>query len=351
MQKKIGLMFLLFVVLMMTACGQEEVVQPIDPEPDEEEVIVEDTEPEEVVFPYTAPLTGMGSMEEINGRIIGVMINNHNQARPQSGLDKADMVVEILSEGWITRLVAFYQSENAEVIGPVRSLRPYLIDLAMGYDAVFAHAGGSQDALNAVRNRGLASLDEIYNAGNSFYRVNFRRAPHNLYTSLDKLRSGAEARGYRQDSKIPIFLFKEMEEEMTGTTANWIEVEYSADYKVVYEYDQETQAYTRYVKGEPHIDMETEKPLTMTNIFVIQTSHRTLDNEGRRAIDVTSEGKGYLFQRGKMIEVDWKNVDGVIKPVKDGQEIGWYPGKTWFNIIPNSPGLENKVNYKVSKEE
>lgn len=350
MLKRLSLLLLLCILLVSVACGQKETVQPVepDPEPIEEEPVEE--EPPEEVFPYTAPLTGLGSMHELNERVIAVMINNHNQARPQSGLDKADMVVEVLAEGWITRLVAFYQSEHAEVIGPVRSLRPYLIDLALGFDAVFAHAGGSPEALNAVRNRGLPSLDEIYTAGNSFYRVNFRRAPHNLYTSLDMLRTGAEAKGFRQESQIPSFLFKDPEEEMMGATANWIEIEYSSDYKVSYEYDPESQVYTRYVRGEPHIDMETEEPLQMTNILVLETSHRVLDNEGRRAIDVLSKGRAYLFQRGKVQEVEWQNIDGVIKPVLDGREIGWYPGKTWFNIIPDSPGLENRVQYGSEKE-
>lgn len=354
MSKKLNILYLLILSLLIIlgACGKQETSQPVEPEPMEPvEEVEEEPEPEEVVYPYIAPLTGLGTMEEIKDRIIAVMINNHNQARPQSGLDKADMVVEILAEGWITRLVAFYQSEDAEVIGPVRSLRPYLIDLATGFDAVFAHAGGSPEALQIVRNRGLASLDEIYTAGPYFYRVNFRRAPHNLYTSLEKLREGAKARGFREESKIPTFTFKHPDELMSGEPANWIEIEYSSDYKVGYEYDPETMLYTRYVRGEPHIDMETEEPLRMSNVLVIETSHRVLDNEGRRAIDVTSKGKAYLFQRGKMQEVEWQNIDGVIKPVKDGQEIGWYPGKTWINVIPNSPGLENRVQYRLSKEE
>jgi hypothetical protein len=357
---KKSLLYLFFILLIFSfaGCQGEEVTQPIvepvieEPieEPVVEEPVVEEPEEKEPLFPYYAPLTGLGSMVEINERIIAVMVNNHAFARPQSGLDQADMVYEILSEGSITRLVAFYQSQSPEVIGPVRSLRPYLIDLAMGFDAVFAHAGGSQAALDAVKNRGLASLDEIYNAGNSFYRVNFRKMPHNLYTNVEMLRKGAERRGYRSESEIPTLTFKDPDEEPVGEEAGWIEIEYHSTYIVAYEYDQELESYTRFVRGEPHIDMETEQQLTTTNLFVIETSHKILDDVGRRAIDVMSEGKGLLFQRGKVEKVDWKRVDGVIRPMKDGVELGLYPGTTWVNIIPNNPGLDKKVRYQEFKE-
>nr|WP_236838836.1 DUF3048 domain-containing protein [Caldalkalibacillus salinus] len=343
-------MIVLIFIIILAGCGASE---PTSTEPDDEET-VEDSmqesgpeeveEEEDVVFPYTAPLTGLGSMTELDQRIVAVMINNHSKARPQTGLGEADMVYEVLSEGYITRLIALYHSQSPEVIGPVRSLRPYFIDIVNGYDAIFAHAGGSTEALSIVRQRHLPSLDEIYNSERSFYRVDFRKAPHNLYTNLDLLREGAEYRGFREDSEIPGLLFKEPEEEMEGTSADEIDILYADSYSVSYHYDEETELYTRHVQGTPHLDRETEEPLTMTNVFVIETSHRILDNEGRRAVDVMSEGKGLLFQKGKVIECEWRRVDGVIRPFVDGREIGLYPGKTWVNIVPNSPGLDHYVN-------
>lgn len=346
------LIFLLLLVLVVAACSSKEVTEPNEPMGGPVTVPSDQTEDEAgEVFPYTAPLTGLGSMTEINDRIIAVMISNQGGARPQTGLDQADMVYEILAEGDITRLVAFFQSQNPEVIGPVRSLRPYLIDLATGFDAVFAHAGGSPEALSRVQHEALASLDEIYSAGSSFYRVDFRKAPHNLYTSLEKLREGAEKRGFRQDADIPTILFKDAEEDMQGEEATNIHIKYYSAYDVSYEYNSETQTYLRFVRGEPHVDMETEKQLETTNLFVLETTHKVLDNDGRRAIDVMSEGKGYLFQRGKMLEVDWKRVDGVIRPLINGQEVGLYPGTTWVNIIPNSPGLSENVQITGSLEQ
>jgi len=345
--KRLFIFMLLLFLFTLVACKSDDAAQPVEePETEIEEEIVD---PEETVFPYHAPLTGLGSMVELNQRIMAVMINNHNRARPQSGLDQADIVYEILAEGWITRLVAFYHSQAPEVIGPVRSLRPYLIDLATGYDAIFAHAGGSNDAIAIVQKRGLPSLDEIYNSGGSFYRVNFRKAPHNLYTNMELLRKGAERRKYAQESNLPIIPFRQPDDVKLGDPAGWIEINYHSSYSVAYEYDPETESYTRYVQGEPHVDLETNKPLTMTNLLVIDAPHKVLDNEGRREINLLNGGKGYLFQKGKVEEVDWQRIDGVIRPLKNGQEVGYYPGVTWVNVIPTQPGLERNVSYKATR--
>lgn len=297
------------------------------------------------LFPYTAPLTGMGSLTKLDQRMMAVVFNNKSEARPQSGIAQADIVYEVLSEWYITRLVALYQSESPETIGPIRSIRPYIIDIVNGYDAIFAHAGGSMEALTMIEKNQLPSLDEIYGAGPYFHRVDFREPPHNLYTNMQKLREGAESKGYQKNSTSPDIQFISPDEEMSGETAIHIDITYHPRYKVSYHYNPQTELYTRYVNGEPHKDKETDLPLTMTNVFVIETEHKIIDNEGRRAIDMFNGGKGYLFQRGKIQQVNWKRVDGVIRPIQQNKEIGLYPGKTWVNIIADQPGLSTNVQY------
>src|SRR5699024_9640157 len=76
-------------------------------------------------FDNMYPLTGIETNDAVDGRPIGVMVNNHAEARPQSGLSQADIVFEILAEARITRLLALYQSEIPDVVGPVRSAREY----------------------------------------------------------------------------------------------------------------------------------------------------------------------------------------------------------------------------------
>lgn len=348
---------LFLLVFAVTACGtgdEQETVQPVennepsDPQPDEQPDPKEDEtdKEEEETFKYTAPFTGVGTNDELPKRAVMVMINNHAKARPQSGLDKADVVYEVLAEGSITRMAAIYHSQKPKVIGPVRSVRPYYIDLGLGFDAVIVHAGGSPAALQILRDQGIAHMDEIYNAGAYFWRESFRKAPHNLYTDLERIYRGAERLGFRQSGNMPHMLFVSEDREPEGDTAEKIDISYTSTYGVSYEYDPDSKQYKRLTQGEPHNDLTTGEQLTATNVLVVSASHRILDNEGRRAIDVYGPGNGYLFQRGKVQKVTWERKNGLIRAYIDGEEVGLYPGNTWVHIIPNVPALENKVTYQ-----
>ncbi|QZT34635.1 DUF3048 domain-containing protein [Caldalkalibacillus thermarum TA2.A1] len=292
-----------------------------------------------------APLTGRQVDEPLEQRIVGVMIDNHPAARPQSGLVHADIVYEILAEGPITRYLALFHSHIPDVIGPVRSLRPYYLDIARGYDAVVAHAGGSPAAKEEVIRTGYPSFDDTRNGGFVFYRSDHRQAPHNLYTGRALLEEGEARFGYDENYEIPALRFKPEAEAMNGQAAEWLEIVYdSRYYQVAYEYETGSGTYTRYINGEQHTDAESGQPLTASNVLIIEASHRVLDDAGRRDIKVQGEGRGYLCQRGKWQEITWKYQDGVIRPFVDGVEVGLYPGNTWVNIIPDNPGLEESVS-------
>jgi len=330
--------------LLASACGKQEVpansselqqVQEPPSSPEEQE--------EKETFRYVTPLTGMGTNEELPKRVVMVMINNAPPARPQSGLDKADIVYEVLAEGSITRFVGIYHSQEPKVIGPVRSIRPYYIDIGSGFDAIMVHAGGSPDALATLK--GMAHMDEIHNAGGFFWRESFRKAPHNLYTDLDKIRKGANSLGFRKEAEIPTLTFIDPDHEATGVTANTINVRYANDYQIGYEYDEDSKSYKRYTEGKPHTDLTTGEQLMATNLLVITSTHRILDNEGRRDVDVYGPGKGYLFQRGKAQEITWERRGGLIRAYAGGQEVPMYPGKTWVNIIPKGSTIEDSIQF------
>ena len=135
-------------------------------------------------------------------RPIAIMINNAIEARPQSGLPYADIIYEAVAEGGITRFLAIYQTQEAKVLGPVRSARAYYIDWAREYDAWYAHCGGAfaegskvniYDYLNGAgyyegMGASIPDLDEMWVGTLAYYRSNDRVAPHNLYTSTEKLR-------------------------------------------------------------------------------------------------------------------------------------------------------------------
>ncbi|WP_249871759.1 DUF3048 domain-containing protein [Oceanobacillus saliphilus] len=297
------------------------------------------------------PLTGIGTDEEVDNRIISVMMNNHPAARPQSGLSQADVVYEILAEGMITRLLALYQSEMPDIVGPVRSAREYYFELANGYDSIYVYHGAAGFINDMIKNRGINYLDgAIYdNDGNLFKRETFRKAPHNSYLLLDAVYDIAGGKGYETAiSYEPMeFLTEEGIDNLSGDTAEYVKIIYSnsPSWVVEYTYDKAGGNYFRSSDGERTVELNTEAPVKVENIFIVETYHEVIDDAGRRAIDLESGGNGYLIQKGHMQEVQWENRDGRIVPVKDGQLAGFVPGKTWINVVPTNPGMQQSVTF------
>ncbi|WP_036720049.1 DUF3048 domain-containing protein [Paenibacillus harenae] len=308
--------------------------------------------PEPTPLPYDAPLSGVKLETEAKARPIVVMINNYAAARPQSGLTNADVIWEVLAEGGITRLIAVFQSTNAvtDTIGPIRSIRPYLIDIGDSYSAVLAHAGASNDGYDILQHQGKPYLDEISNAGSYFWRSKERKAPHNLYSSLEKLREGADMKKYKKDVTVPAYSFSEDGAADAGEPATEISITFlMQSYKVGYAYDAVTGLYKRSIGDKPHIDLNNNEQLSGTNLVVLGARHKTLDNEGRLSVDLKSGGSAVLFQKGKAIEAEWvRSPDGMIRIVKDGKDLPFVPGKTFFHIVPNNPTFAEHVTWVQS---
>ncbi|TCS80606.1 DUF3048 domain-containing protein [Tepidibacillus fermentans] len=293
---------------------------------------VEQINPEPGKPIHYAPLTGLPVDHELNQRLIGVMINNHSKARPQSGLNQADIVYEILAEGMITRFLAVYQSQEPEIIGPVRSIRPYYLDIMKGLDALIVHAGASDEADAILKRGSLPDVDGLVGEGRYFWRAKFRKAPHNLYTSTEKIKQYASDHGYRLVGEIPSILFLKEEDIVTGQPAKNISIEYYPKYIVGYQYDEATKLYKRTINQQPHTDLETKEQLTARNVLVIRAKHWSIGNT-KRGIDIDGQGKGYLFQNGVGKAIDWKMQNGMIRAYVNGVEQGLYPGKTWIIVV------------------
>ncbi|QHW35052.1 DUF3048 domain-containing protein [Paenibacillus rhizovicinus] len=310
------------------------------------------TEPEPIDPPavdppqFIAPLTGLPQDHEAARRPIAVMVNNFSAARPQSGLPNADMVWEVLAEGGITRLVAVFQStESTSPIGPIRSNRPYLIRIGEAYHAVLAHAGASTDAYDLLQHHNKDYLDEISNAGAYFYRESFRKPPHNLYSNLEKLRAGAEKKKYAETVDIPTYPWSEAGATSGGKDATQVELHFLLkDYAVSYTYDSATKLYNRFINGKPHTDLESKAQLTATNLVVLGAKHKTYDDYGRLEVDLESGGPAILIELGKAVDCEWvRSSDGVIRLMKDGQELPFVPGRTFYHIVPLSQTFESHV--------
>lgn len=347
--KKLLLLTLTVFVLALAACSSDDQAvndnQEKDNVPDEKENQPEDNDRYTAIF----PLTGIGTNEPVDNRMVAVMVNNHAAARPQSGLSEADIVFEILAEGTITRFLALYQSEMPGVVGPVRSAREYYFELADGYEAIYVYHGAAAFVDEMIVNRGVNFLNgSTYdNDGILFTRESSRKAPHNSYLQLGAVYDVASTKGYETTtSHEPLdFLTADEIEGLAGEKATHVQVVYGDKTleTIEFTFDEASGKYARTSNGEQTVDMNTDTAIQVDNVFIVEAPHEVIDTDGRRAIDFESGGDGYLIQKGHVQEIQWENKDGRIIPVKDGQPIGLVPGKTWINVVPTNPGIQQSV--------
>ena len=334
-------------LLIIAGCSKKEDV--VKEEKPKQEAPEKPPVEEKEEFSYYYPFTGVGSKEEIEGRAISVMVNNHPAARPQSGIQKADIIIEMLAEGNVTRFLAIFQSEQPEKIGPVRSARDYYVELAKGYDSLFVAHGYSESARVMLEKGYVDSINGMQYDGTLFERASFRKAPHNSYIKYENILKGAEQNKFdmKEAPKALTFLTEEEAKNISGTPATQISVNYyDAIFNSKFEYDPASGKYKRINNGAETVDYDSKEPVLVDNVFVLETKHSVVSDVGHRDIDLTSGGRAFLFQKGQMLEVEWKNDEGRIVPYANGKSVGFVPGKTWINIIPTDKGLDTNVTYQ-----
>ncbi|UOE76634.1 DUF3048 domain-containing protein [Parageobacillus thermoglucosidasius] len=318
--------------LFIGGCMHENKQQAPEPKPGATETPKQQEAPN---YSHVFPLTGLPAKEAVNRRVIAIMVNNHPKARPQSGLQKADIVYEVLAEGDITRFLALYQSEFPEKVGPVRSARDYYVELSNGYHALYVCHGWSPEA-KAILEAGASDyLNGLFYDGTLFQRVPFRKAPHNSYITFANIEKGAAMEGYSLQDNVAPLPFRA--DAPQGEKAGQIDIIYShrSYAQVRYKYVADQKCYFRYSAGEQTVDYDTREPVKIQNVLVVAAKHSVIDSAGRRSIDLSSSGNGYLFQNGIIKQVEWKNVDGRILPYERGVPVGLVPGKTWINVVPD----------------
>lgn len=364
------LLLLMACALMMNACSNENANENL-PNDQPSEVITPEMKPDPTIevtpipsaplvyAPYTGLAWKEGEEEHVNQRPIAVMINNERKARPQSGLPAADVLIEIMAEGGVTRIVAIYHSQLTTYdgeVGPVRSIRPYLIELGESYGAMLVHAGASNDGYRILQRQHKEHLDEISNAGPYFWRDQSRKAPHNLYTNLDKLNEGLKKKGYSETAGVPALARQHEQSTIEqGTGSTWIKEPaeqiditfYKSSDPVKYQYDSIQGNYIRYVRGEEHIDKVTNHALRADNILVVEANHKVLDDVGRLEVDLNKPGAAVWLYKGEAVKGEWIRQDkGPIQFTVDGKVIELGSGNTHIMVVPNTGSLSSHASWK-----
>lgn len=291
-----------------------------------EDVVTKITEPDKK---YYSQLTGVEVDKEVSEQpILGVMIENSEEARPQTGLDSAGIVFETVTEGGITRYLALYQESMPEEVGPVRSVRPAFVDWLMGFDASIAHVGGSEQALQMIDQRKAKSMNEFFN-GDSYFRRNDREAPHDAYArtkDLVALQKKLEHKTAKFD-EIP----RSNDAPSAQPTATVISLQFSHPiFAVQFNYSAANNNYARSLAGTPHIDVGNNQQITVKNVIVL-----------KMAGDVNAIGSGdaLLYKDGTVQNIRWQQADykSRIKLLDaTGKEVPLNRGDTWFSVLPGS---------------
>jgi hypothetical protein len=287
---------------------------------------------------YRHPVTGLPLFEEVEDlQVFGVMIDNHFDAWPPSGIDEAILVVEAPVEAGISRMIAFFdETQEIGLIGPVRSARPYYLDWNNELDALLTHVGGSNAALDLIASGGTFDLNQYW-LSEYFWRSTQRYAPHNVYTSTEKLNAyvlNREEAGRAPELLYGIWKFKDADFE--GESAVGVRIDFAPPvYVVDWEFDLESRQYLRSQANEAHTT-DANVQIAADNVAIVITDVIIIDGVGRRSIDTIGEGEAYVLQDGVVIEGAWKKPSATerLRFYNDEDvEIEMNAGRTWIEVV------------------
>lgn len=295
-------------------------------------------------------------------------------ARPQSGLDQAAIVFEAIAETGITRLAAIFQNPTTSAIGPIRSLRPYYLDWDTPFDCTVVHAGGSDEALNAISAGGQRNLDENY--AYMWREDNSGRLWNNLFSSTSLLSQFNNDNGYTtsQPKAFPRYTPEENNEILAAqicdpedttsectfepVTEVFVTFSNSPSHNVRYAYDQTSNSYLRFHQdGDPHLTYscgaDLVQPTTKTDcgdpvqiapkaVAIMRVQESTMADNYHEDIQTIGSGEAIIFQNGDIITGTWKKTSQnsqIVFTDENGEEIRFAPGQLWIEAVPQFGGV------------
>ncbi len=294
---------------------------------------------------HTNPLTGLYVDDAglVNRRPILVRYGNDGAARPPVGIAQADIVLEDLMDAfWITRITAVFLRNDPNQVGPIRSARPVNIDLLPAFDGVFVYSGASIGVNQLLAQHPFDLIHEGHQ-GDLFFRSAQRRAPHNLFASLPKVRERIRALGWERGASLRGLTFGDS--APAGAPASRVHIPLPSSSTVVWTWDAGAGVYRRWVQGARYTDALTGEHVGVQNVIVLYARHWNSDiiedSLGSRAIGIALKGgeRVQVFRDGQVIDGFWWRQDaGMLFQLIDanGQHIPLKPGQSWIQIVPTT---------------
>lgn len=371
--------------------GQSSGSNPIAVETNEDgDLVIDPGEPKTEVCPLNGQkFTQTERSVWEQRRPLAIMIENSVDSRPQSGISSADIVYEAVAEGGVTRFMAMMYCDAVSedtTVAPVRSARTHFVEIASEYNRpIYSHVGGancSADklpdggfgpcksdervmALEQIRDYGWQLANDVdgMSVGLPVYYRDYQRlgstrqlaTEHTMTTSTQRLWDIAAKRGWtRSDPQGNLWLegFESWQfvdpTDSPGSTSR-ISYEFWDGYKqydVQWNYQADSNTYSRIMGGEPHLDLNTNQPIQVSNVVVqLVDEIGPVDDLKHMYYQVIGEGTGYLFRDGQVLEINWSKPNRTSRTrylLKNGEEVNMTRGKIWVSIVPST----NTVTYQ-----
>ena len=298
--------------------------------------------------PDENPLTGLKVDDQalIHRRPIMVRVGNNVEARPQVGLNEADIVYEELVEWWVTRFTAIYLSQDLDTIAPIRSVRLINLQLAPQYQGALAHSGGSDPVRFQLSKTDIVDLDEYFNQSLYFYRENegwatrlaFDATLAREYLLAEGLESDVGLRGFVFSPKLDV---TDLPVEAVDDAAEVVIPYPPQTSEARWTYDEDSGRYLRFTTGELMEDFDGNQ-ISASNVIIYFAEHQDTDivedANGATSVNAIVNGFGtaWLLRDGKILKGNWET-DGLKTPnfiFNDGRPMPFKPGNTWFEVVP-----------------
>ena len=285
-------------------------------------------------------------------RPYAVMINSLNEALPQSGLDKAYIVYEIMVEYGITRMLALFKDVDFEKVGSIRSVRSQYLPYVFENDAILVHAGGQKEALERIANEKIKDIDVDGAYGIRDTELRKTRAyEHTLFTNTNLLSKAIQDMNIKNTTDTKNLLTYSADEldlsNYETIEANNISIKYS-DYRTSnYSYDTDSKTYLRSMNDTKNIDLVTGEQYKVKNIIVYSAVYTTYtvqrSNTPYQKIEDIASGEGYYITDGVALPITWskssEKSQTVYKIKEDGKELVVNDGNTYIQIYPTTGNL------------
>ncbi len=298
-------------------------------------------------------------------RPLGVMIENHENARPQSGISSSDITYEIVAEGGITRTLNIFYCQPPVQVGPVRSARTYFLDYMSEYgdSPLYAHVGGANtpgpaDALSQINEYGWGGYNDLnqFSIGFPTFWRDYNRlghdtaTEHTMYSTTDKLWKFAEKErdlgvkgkdGTPWNEGFTPYKFKDSESKGTSQTAHIEHWKGYKEYFIDWTYDPTSNSYLRKNGGVAHLDKNTNKQLSAKNVVILYADESAAndgyENNAHLLYDTVGSGNATVLMDGKQTKGKWSKKSRTAKTIvtdESGKEIQFNRGKIWFHVVP-----------------